>query len=94
MIKHFELSKHATDRAQERGFTESAVRFVAKRGDVRKLARDGRRAVFISDHLADVLAERGIDSSFLNECRRVCLIVSGHAVLTVHDGGRTDRRFN
>ena len=94
MTEKIQLTKHAEIRAQERGFTASVVRFVATRGDVRKLARDGRRAIFISEHLADVLAERGIDSGFLNEVRRACVILKGQAVVTVHDGSRTDRCFN
>ena len=95
MIRHFELSKHAAERVKQRGFTASIVGFVARLGDVRKLARHGRQAVFLSDHHADVLASRGVDLAFLETARR-CLVVIAKSgvVVTVHDGAWTARMFN
>ncbi len=95
MIKQFELSKHATERAEQRGFNAEIVKFVARRGDIRKPALHGRRAVFLSDHQTDLLAARGVDFIFLESARR-CLVVIARsgAVITVHDGARMTRTFN
>ena len=91
--RQIQVSPHAEVRAGERGFTESVIRFVAKRGDVRKPAKNGRRAVFVSEHLADVLAARGFGMEFLRDVRRCCVIVHGQVVITAHDGNRMERNF-
>jgi hypothetical protein len=92
MIKQIELSKHATERAQQRGFNAEVVNFVARRGDIRKPALHGRRAIFLSDHKADLLASRGVNLGFLEIARR-CLVVMAKSgvVITVHGGERTTR---
>lgn len=95
MIKHFELSKHAAERAKQLGFTTSTVWFVARCGDVRKLARHGRQAVFLSAHHADVLASRGVDLAFLETARRCRVFIAKDGiVVTVHDGALTARILN
>lgn len=88
-----ELTKHAAVRAQQRKLSKEVVLFVARRGDVRKPARAGRRAVFISQHLADTLAMQGFRSAFLNEATRCCVVIAGRVIVTVHNGAEHSRSF-
>ncbi len=85
MTQSISFSKHAVIRAQERAFPREVVLFVAQHGDVRKIARAGRRAVFISQHLADTLVSQGFNSKFLNDALRCCVVIRGRTIVTIHN---------
>ncbi len=93
MPKSISFPKHAAIRAQEREFPKEVALFVARFGDVRKPARAGRRAVFISQHLADTLANQGFNNVFLNEALRCCVVIDGKTIVTVHNDAEMDRSF-
>ena len=88
------LTKHASIRAQQRDFSREVCLFVAREGDVQKPARDGRRAVFISQHKVDTLASQGFNTAFLKEALRCVVVIARNAIVTVHDGAQMSRSFN
>ena len=94
MTPSISISKHAARRAQQRNFSREVVLFVARCGDVRKPARAGRRAVFVSEHHADTLAAQGFDVAFLNKAVRCCVVLAGRAIVTVHGGSEMERSFS
>lgn len=93
MSQSISFSKHAVFRAQQRKFSREVVLFVARCGDVRKLAKSGRHAVFVSEHLADTLVAQGFDVALLKKALGCCVVMAGKVIVTIHDGAEMSRSF-
>jgi hypothetical protein len=93
----FELTKHATQRIQQRGVTHETVAFVLRHADIRLHAGENCKSLRISHQQMARLAKKGTKAALMARARTVVVVVKPTAaeIITVlHDwGDKCGRRY-
>ena len=95
IICNYELTEHASCRAQQRGVTHETLAFVIGYADIWLHAGEGCLAARVSHKQLEKLSQEGVSSSLLERAANVVAVIdpaAGIIVTVLHDFGSKDGR--